>query len=171
MFLVISSSLNPESRSRTLARCAAEKLPSSQSDFVDLQELEIPFCDGASAYGHPSVSPLAERIAAARGILIAAPVYNFDVNAAIKNVVELTGKNAWSDTVVGFLLAAGGQGSYMAVMPFANSLMLDFRCLILPRFVYTTEDGFEGTGVTEEIDTRIGQLCDDLVRVTNALDS
>jgi FMN reductase len=36
--------------------------------------------------------------------------------------------------VVGFLCAAGGKSSYMSVMRLANSLMLDFRCLIIPHF-------------------------------------
>ena len=30
----------------------------------------------------------------------------------------------------------------MAIMPLANSLMLDFRCLIVPRFVYATKAAF-----------------------------
>ncbi len=173
MLLVISSSLNPESRSRVLAHRAVEILKTTGSaiEFLDLNDWELPFCDGAAAYAHPNVAAIAEKITNARGILIAAPIYNFDVNAAIKNVVELTGKNAWGDTVVGFLLAAGGQGSYMSVMPFANSLMLDFRCLILPRFVYATDESFDNGQPTDLIDGRISQLCTDVVRVSKALGS
>ena len=175
MFLVLSASLNPESRSRILARRAFENLQSNSlerpSDYMDLADYQLPFCDGASAYNHPQLPEISERIAKARGVLIASPVYNFDVNAALKNVVELTGKNAWTETVVGFLLSAGGQGSYMSVMPFANSLMLDFRCLILPRFVYTTEESFVDGQVSEEIESRIQQICDDVIRVGVALGS
>ena len=32
--------------------------------------------------------------------------------------------------------------SYMSIMCFANSLMLDFRCLIIPRIVYATSQDF-----------------------------
>ena len=39
-------------------------------------------------------------------ILIAAPVYNYDVGAAVKNLIEHTG-DAWTDKTVGFMLAAG----------------------------------------------------------------
>ena len=75
--------------------------------------------------------------------MIATPIYNYNVSSSAKNLVELTGK-AWTDKVVGFLCAAGGRGSYMGCMGLANSLMLDFRSLILPRFVYATGDPFAG---------------------------
>ncbi len=66
------------------------------------------------------------------------PVYNYDVNAVAKNFIELMGEDALGNKTVGFMLSAGGGGSYMAVMPFANSLMLDFRCWIVPRFLYVS---------------------------------
>jgi len=96
--------------------------------------------------------------------MLATPVYNYDVSAAAKNMVELTG-SAWEDKVVGFLCAAGGMGSYMSVMSFANSLMLDFRCLIIPRFVYATGDSFTGDKVTDtKVAKRIGHVAAELVR-------
>ena len=67
--------------------------------------------------------------------------------------------------------AAGGGGSYMSVMPFANSLMLDFRCLVVPRFVYTTGAAFDADLqlTDEKIRQRVDDLCAELVRVTGAL--
>ncbi len=169
--LIISCSLDPESRSRVMAQHAASALTSSGEsvDWLDLQESPLPLCDGASVYGQSEVVHVAERVRSAQGIILAAPVYNFDVNAAAKNLVELTGK-AWQDQVVGFLLAAGGQSSYMSVMSLANSLMLDFRCLILPKFVYATGQAFDGNGITDPmVDARIVELTHTLVRVADAL--
>ena len=40
------------------------------------------------------------------------------------------------------MCTAGGNASYMSIMRIANSLMLDFRCLIIPRFVYAVSDDF-----------------------------
>jgi len=55
-------------------------------------------------------------------------------------------------------------------MSFANSLMLDFRCLIIPRFVYATGDSFDGERLTDTgIAKRIGQVAAELVRVTNGV--
>jgi FMN reductase len=60
--------------------------------------------------------------------------------------------------------------SYMSVMAYANSLMLDFRCVIIPRFVYATGDAFDGENMTDKkISERIEQVADELVRFTKAL--
>jgi len=102
-------------------------------------------------------------VARADAIILAVPIYNYDVNAAAKNLIELTGE-AWRDKVVAFLCAAGGHGSYMSVMALANSLMLDFRCLIVPRFVYATGDDFDNASVSSpKIRSRLAELCDKVV--------
>jgi hypothetical protein len=55
-------------------------------------------------------------------------------------------------------------------MSFANSLMLDFRCLIIPRFVYATGDSFDGDRLTDDkLAKRIERVAADLVRVTKAV--
>ncbi len=159
--LVISCSLNPESRSASLARQAHGALQkvSAEAKLIDLRQTPLPMCDGGPAYQHQSVAPLATAISQANPILLAVPVYNYDANAAAKNLIELTGR-AWTGKVVGFLCAAGGQGSYMSVMSLANSLMLDFRCLIVPRFVYATGDHFNDDGsLNDTITRRTDELC------------
>jgi FMN reductase len=134
---------------------------------LDLRDHPLPLCDGEAAYDHPDVGPLTETIRAARVIVVATPVYNYDANAAAKNLVELTG-DAWEDKVVGFLCAAGGQSSYMSVLGLANSLMLDFRCLILPRFVYATKHDFGPDGaIGDKVRGRIRTLAEASLRVRN----
>ena len=161
-YLVISASLRPESLSRVLGQFLAEEL---EGEHLDLREFPLPMCDGDAAYGDPNVEKLRTRIAAARVILVAVPIYNFDANAALKNLVELTG-GAWEDKIVGFACAAGGQSSYMSIMGLANSLMLDFRCIILPRFVYATGDDFDGGMITStEVKRRLQQLADSARRL------
>jgi FMN reductase len=129
-----------------------------ETKYLDLRVYPLPLCDGDTAYEHPSVEVLAQMIRQADAVLIGIPVYNFDINAAVKNLVELTG-SAWENQVVGFLCAAGGRSSYMSVMNFANDLMLDFRCLILPRFIYAVGGDFsESTISNPEIEERIQRL-------------
>lgn len=180
-YLVISGSLHPDSRSRWLARAACRRLESltqghtvsteaaAPVEWIDLAERPLPFCDGHSAYGDPQVGELSRKIKAARGILLASPIYNYDVNAAVKNLIELTGRS-WQDKVVGLMCAAGGSGSYMAPMSVANSLMLDFRCLVLPRFVYATGDAFSAQGIEDEtVHGRVLELADRFYQVANAV--
>lgn len=170
-YLAISCSLNPKSRSRILAQIACEHLKTraGEAELIDLAELDLPMCDAAGCFSHPNVQALAPRIQEARGIILAAPIYNYDLNAAAKNLVELTGR-VWSDKVVGFVCAAGGHGSYMSIMPFANSLMLDFRCLIIPRFVYAPRAEInDETFGDEPINRRVDALAVEMIRVTDAL--
>ena len=136
-YLVVSTSGNPDSNSRRMGRVAFGHLQKAgvECEWLDISEMGLPLCDGDTCYAQPAAQKLSQAIQAADGILVATPVYNYDVNAAAKNMVELTG-SSWEDKVVGFLCAAGGMNSYMSVMAFANSLMLDFRCVIIPRALW-----------------------------------
>lgn len=170
-FLVISTSGNPDSNSRRMGRLAFAHLQKANADCVwlDISELDLPLCDADKCYAQPSAQKVSKAVEAADGILIATPVYNYDVSAAAKNLVELTG-SGWEEKVVGFLCAAGGMNSYMSVMAFANSLMLDFRSVIIPRFVYATGRAFEEDELKDEkVGERITELAAQLIRFTEAL--
>ena len=172
-YLVISTSGNPDSNSRRMGRFAFTQLQKAKTEceWLDISELSLPLCDADKCYTQPSAQKVAKSVAAADGILVATPVYNYDVSAAAKNLLELTG-SAWDEKVVGFLCAAGGMNSYMSVMAFANSLMLDFRCVIIPRFVYGTGNAFDGDELKDEkIGQRIEELAAELIRFTKALRS
>jgi len=171
--LVVSSSLHPDSKSRRLARRAMSRLEAApvEARFIDLVEHPLPPCDGGAAYGDATAVALKEAVQEADAALLAFPVYNYDAGSACKNLIELTG-DAWTGMTVGLMCAAGGKGSYMAPMQVANSLMLDFRCLIVPRFVYATGEDFEGDGSpAEEIARRVDELADELVRIGGAAGS
>ena len=142
---VISSSLNPDSASRRMARSVAASYEAKDNvdvDWIDLQENELPLCDGGTAYGHPNTVEMSKRLESADAFVIATPIYNYTIGSALKNLTELVGRGM-SNKLVGFLVSAGGGMSYMSVMQYANSLMLDFRVLVLPRFVYATSGDWE----------------------------
>lgn len=167
MILILSASLNADSNSRLLAQEARRILEQEGKtvEWLDLREYPLPLCDAGPAYGHPHVAAVAERVRAATAILVATPVYNYDANAAVKNLIELTG-DAWENKVVGFLCAAAGLSSYMSIMALANSLMLDFRSVIVPRFVYATSAAF---GAGRIVDAEIRRRVAELVRATARL--
>ena len=170
-YLVVSTSGNPDSNSRRMARLAFRQLEKAKVEctWLDISELDLPLCDADACYTQPSAQKVSKAIKAADGILMGTPVYNYDVSATAKNLVELTG-SSWEDKVVGFLCAAGGMSSYMSVMAFANSLMLDFRCVIIPRFVYATGRAFDGDDLKDkEVGERIDELAGELIRFTIAL--
>ncbi len=174
--VLISASLHPQSRSYVLARhCAGlVRAKDGEVDLIDLRQHALPLHTGTAACKTPEVLALAERVKAAEAIVVAAPIYVYDTNAAIKNFVDLTGR-AWTDKPVGFLCAAGGKSSYMSIMGLANSLMLDFRCLIVPRFVYATGGDFADDRepdmqiASAEIKERIEQLAGAIIQLARAL--
>src|SRR4030095_3390992 len=108
-YLVVSSSGNPSSNSRKMGRIAFLYLQKARADcsWLDLAEMDLPLCDADACYAHPSAKKLSTAVDAADGVIVAAPVYNYDVSASAKNMIELTG-SAWEDKIVGFLCAAGG---------------------------------------------------------------
>jgi FMN reductase len=170
-YLVVSTSGNPDSNSRRMSRIAFKHLEKAKVEctWLDISELGLPLCDADACYTQPGAQKVSKAIKAADGILMGTPVYNYDVSAAAKNLVELTG-SSWEEKVVGFLCAAGGMSSYMSVMAFANSLMLDFRCVIIPRFVYATGRAFDGDDLNDkEVGERIEELAGELIRFTTAL--
>ena len=166
-YLVISTSLREGSRSKVMAKTLAESV--KDSEFFDLQKKPLPMCDGDKCYDLPEVISFRKKIKNAKGIIMAIPIYNFNVSSGAKNVIELGGKMLY-DKVFGFICAAGGKSSYMSVMSFANSLMIDYRCFIIPKFVYALKNDFDGNNITSpEIKQRISELGKDLIKITEAL--
>ncbi len=172
--LILSCSLSPKSHSALLAGLLKESLESkgAPTQLIDLRELPLPFCDAGACYGDPNVHKLKEAFSGATSVTIATPIYNFETGGATRNLLALTGRDAWQDKLVGFVAAAGGQGSYMSIMPLASSLMLDFRCLIIPRFVYATGASFtEGKLTDPKVEERIAELESELRRLSACLAS
>jgi NAD(P)H-dependent FMN reductase len=169
-YLIVSGSLRLNSRSRAMADFLRHCYRSEgiAARMVDLRGVPLPFCDGEAAYDHHSVVTLSRTISDARVVIIATPIYNFDASAALKNLIELTGES-WENKVVGFLCAAGGSTSYMSVMSLANSLMLDFRCLIIPRIVYATSEDFtNGNLSSSQVRERVRELAVASTRIRNS---
>ncbi|MCC5807322.1 MAG: NAD(P)H-dependent oxidoreductase [Opitutales bacterium] len=169
--LTISASLSKTSRSRVLARAAHKMVEKSAAGarWLDLREHALPFCDAGAAYGDDAVGTVKTMLAEADGFIVATPVYNFSVNSALKNLLELTG-DAWEDKVAGFLCAAGGASSYMSIMGFANSLMLDFRTVIVPRFVYANGSDFDRERIVNpEIERRTDGLAREVASLAAAV--
>jgi len=168
--LIVSSSLNPESRSRRLALWLRDKWREEgvEANFIDLMDTDLPLCDGGAAYSDEAARDVAERVAEADAYVFATPVYVYSVNAALKNFVELTGRGM-EDKPAGFLCAGGGSMSYMSVMGLANSLMLDYRMIILPRFVYATKGDWNGDIPGPAIEKRLEGFAAEFARLASKL--
>ena len=175
--LILAGSLNPNgSHSLIMANFAKDILAGLGVDhaLISLRDVPLPLCDGTHDAGQdPGVKRLRKEVQASTHVLFAVPVYNYGVNAAVKNVIEhLFNWKCWSDDewegiqgkTAGFLCAAGDAFSYMSVLPFANSLMLECRWWIVPRFVYAVHKDFnDGVIENAKIRDRINLLVDELL--------
>jgi FMN reductase len=173
MILVVSASLRAESNSRIMAREAHRVLSAdgTPSSLLDLRDHPLPLCDAGDSFEHPNSVLVKGLLEEVRGVIVATPIYNYDANAAVKNLVEMT-CGAWDNKVVGFLCAAGGMGSYMSIMPLANSLMLDFRSVIVPRFAYAMEGAFkDGALADPAVTRRVGEVARYTARLARALEA
>ena len=138
-------------------------------EFFDLQKNPLPMCDGDKCYDLPEVIDFRKKVESAKGIIMAIPIYNYNVSSGAKNIIELGGRMLY-DKVFGFICAAGGKSSYMSVMSFASSLMIDYRCFIIPKFVYALKSDFNENEITNpDIKERIDELGNDLIRISEAL--
>lgn len=183
LLLVISCSLNPESHSAIIAKQAYDFLKSKGQDvsFLDLRKYNLPIANGhdQSAYADPQIKEIHDRILHAKGIIIASPIYNYSIAATTKNLFELTSHpykqilsgTAWKDKVIGFIGAAGSPNSMLAFFPFLNSLMMDSKAIIVPHFVFATQDDFKGGEPAQEIKQRTMELATEMSRITQALSS
>ena len=148
---VINTNLAPGGKSVYLADTVSAFLVEGghEATVFHLADLALPPCDGYLCYKDEKTISLAAELAGAEAILLVSPVYNYDLNSAAKNLIELTG-SSWEGKAVGLVCLAGADRSYLSPLAFMNSLSVDYRCLVSPRYVYVTRADFEGGGVLPE---------------------
>lgn len=168
--LIISCSLNRESKSRALARFLQQsaQLQEISCCFVDLQETTLPFCDGGPSYSHPSVIDLQKKVVNAKAILIATPIYNYTVSAAAKNFIELMGTSL-CDKTLAVVCTVGSSTSYLAPGNFLLSCLFDFRCHIVPKIVFADPSHFDekGTLQNDKVKERLQALLTTTIQLGN----
>ncbi|MHA0040858.1 NADPH-dependent FMN reductase [Deinococcus sp. PEB2-63] len=174
-FAVLSTSLDPESRSAWLCDLAAAQLRAQGHEVthLDLRATPLPPFDNDQGphgcYAHPHAEVYHRAIREADGVFLGVPVYNWGLGSGVKALVELTGSSdaarglhgAWFDRPVTFLVSGGLDHGYLSHGAFAFGLMVDFRCVVNPHFVYATSAHWESPGVPGEwLRERLGRTVD-----------
>src|SRR5687767_4556503 len=168
-FLIVSTALRASSKTSLVAEAmlsAVVSLP-AQASLLDLATFPLPLCDGGSCFQDPGVRSAAPKVQAARLIILCCPVYNHQANAAAKNFVEVT-NDGWKGKVVGLVANGGTDRSYLAPLSIANSLMVDHRCNVVPRFVFVTPPNFSPDGTLPpdgEVASRLTDLASELMHL------
>jgi FMN reductase len=182
-YLVITTSLNPQSNSAIMAREAYEmlKLGGQDVEWLDLRNYDLPFCNGIgqSAYSAPLVKEVHDKILKADGILLASPIYNYSISAAAKNLIELTttsykdilsGK-AWKNKVVGFIGGCGTPNSLLAPLGVLGGLVVDSQITLVPGYVLGTRDDVPEGKISDKMKGRLQALVQNFQKHTQGLAS
>ena len=171
MYSVISTSLNPASRSRGLAKAAVQQLQDRvrSVELVDLSAYDWPLHDGSN-----DNSEVAERvkrkIGQATGVVLVLPVYRNTLAVGAMNMLQQTSK-VWQRKVVGLISVAADGLSHSATLGFANSLMLEYRTFVIPDFVFVDSKSLTNGSLdaNEKLSQQLRKMTKNLVRVTEAL--
>ncbi|AXG98863.1 NAD(P)H-dependent oxidoreductase [Deinococcus wulumuqiensis] len=161
---VLSTSLDPESRSAWLAALTAQQLREAghRVTHLDLRQTPLGPFDNVQGpggcYEHPHTQTYHDAIAGADGVFLAAPVYNWGLGSGAKALIELTGSSdaerglhgAWFDKPVTFLISGGLDQGYLSHGALAFGLMVDFKCVVNPHFVYATSAHWDAPQVPGE---------------------
>ena len=168
--IIFSTVLNKTSKTAMLAKTIHEELNTinQPNSLIYLDDLDLPMCDGYHCYQHKQVIKLQKQVQQATSVIFCSPIYCYDLNAIAKNLIELIGQQL-TDKVAAVAVTAGGSRSYMAPLSFINSLMIDFRCLVIPRFVYVESNQFNNNNTIKnsDIKKRISQLVTAVAKYSN----
>tara|TARA_B100000427_G_scaffold155457_1_gene129232 strand:- start:13913 stop:14437 length:525 start_codon:yes stop_codon:yes gene_type:complete len=170
--LIFSTTHHKQSKPDAIAKFLTNQLQNDtiKSHYIHVGDLNLPMCDGYECYKNETVIKLQKEVNEANSFIICSPIYNYDLNAIAKNLIELCGQG-FRDKVIGLAVTAGGQKSYMAPLSFINSLLIDYRCIIVPRYVYATSEAFneDNTIIDETIQKRLTSLAESLITITQKL--
>lgn len=170
MFLVVSTSPSSQSRTRRVAVHLQELMRQQRSDaridFLDVSTLPISAADHHSTDHEQAVE---QAFGQATGIVFVLPIYHGDVSVAARNVVQIAGRTL-ARKVIGLASIAGDTSANFATFAFANSLMFEHRCFIVPDIVFLNSDQVSGPNwLDPKLDRQLAKLAENMSRITSAL--
>jgi NAD(P)H-dependent FMN reductase len=157
----------------------AEADPRFEIDFVDFQELKLPFFDEPTSplsmtslddYTHPEGRAWAERVQQADAFIIVTPEYNFGYTGVLKNALDWVGQ-PWIDKPVGFVGYGSISGGIRSVDQLRQvvvelGLVQVANAIHFPRF----KEGFDENGEPkhEGANGNLKKMFDELIRLQQA---
>jgi chromate reductase len=137
--ITIPGALRKDSYNRKLLKLAEPYLEQAglELDRLDLKDYPLPPYDGdIEAEGLPqNVWMIKARIAAAHGVVIACPEYNYSIPGTFKNVIDWTsrgGSNPWNGKVVGLMGASNGPIGTWRMMPQLRATLSGLQAFVIP---------------------------------------
>ncbi|MBO9513121.1 MAG: NAD(P)H-dependent oxidoreductase [Variovorax sp.] len=181
----ISGSLRKDSLNTMALKLAASKLPANvEVELLDWRSVPPFDADLLAAEGFPaSVAAIRERIAAADGVLIVTPEYNFSVPGMLKNLLDWISRGTdqpFARKPVAILSASGGPLGGARVQYEMRKLLQCLNALPLAKpevFIGNAPAKFDAEGQCKDEDTvrfvqaqmqAFASWIDDVARMTAA---
>src|SRR5216683_1111041 len=171
--LMIVGAATPPGRLAAAIAMAAQAVGGDVAvDILNLAETPIEICDGRplDAYGAATQQAVA-RIAAARAVLIGAPVYRASFPGVLKNLLDITPVEALQNKPVGIVAMGGSPHHFLAVDSQLRQVLAWFGALVAPTSVYLTGGDFkDGQLAVESARNDLAALTRTLITLLQRLD-
>lgn len=171
----ISGSLRPGSYSQQALNAAVQRVTAlgANMEVLDLQTLQLPFCNGGDDYpSYPDVTRLRLAVQAADALILATPEYHGSVSGVLKNALDLMSFDQLSGKVTGLISVLGGQPNSNAL----NDLRVILRWVhawVIPEQVAIGQAwkafAEDGKILDEKLAQRFDQFAQSLVDSTRKL--
>lgn len=163
---VVVGSQRDGSHTETAAAAAIERMNSegAQTDTIDVSTLDLPLFDPDNRDAGDAES-VRRRVREADAVLLATPMYHGTIASPLKTVLDYCTAEEFEDTVVGFLVIAGG-GFPTPVLDHLQSVARSFNTWVLPTQVTipNSYENFEdGAIVDDDLRDRVLGLGADMV--------
>src|SRR6266446_5271242 len=174
--LMIVGAATPPGRLAAAIAMAAEAVRTGGGDvavdILNLAETPVEICDGRplEAYG-PATQQAVARVAAARAVLIGAPVYRASFPGVLKNLLDITPVEALQNKPVGLVAMGGSPHHFLAVDGQLRQVLAWFGALVAPTSVYLTSGDFrDGQMAAEPARNDLTALTQTLIMLLQRLD-
>ena len=106
------------------------------TSLIELRDYELPFCGECDEEDYPpDVSRLRKELKESQGIILGTPEYYGSLTGALKNMLDLTGPEAFEGKIVGLVGVAGGHTGAINSLNTMRIIGRNLHCWVLPQEV------------------------------------
>jgi FMN reductase len=154
-----------------LAAALAARGAAIETEIITLAARRVEICDGRALEDYDAATrATVAAIAAADGVLLAAPVYRASFPGVLKNLLDILPVEALRDKPVAIVAMGGSPHHYLAVDSHLRLVLGWFGAIALPNSVYLTGRDFaEGRLASDAAATDLAALGEALASFTAAV--
>jgi FMN reductase len=141
--LVVGAATPPGRLNKAVEHLAATLAGRAETEIASLAARRIEICDGRPLEQYDAATrDTVAAIAAAQGVVFAAPVYRASFPGVLKNLLDLLPVEALRDKPVGIVAMGATPHHYLGVDSHLRMVLAWFGALTLPNSVYLTNRDF-----------------------------